>query len=94
MMAAPLLRFKNTLRAPNNYLVSAIARIKDGVSGAALTSDLARIGKEIDAKYPAPGKTFGSNQRIPSVAPLQSAKVDPQSGEHSCFSWQQSVSFS
>lgn len=72
MMAAPLLRFKNTLKAPNNYWFHVIARVKENTSPAAITSDLARVGKAIEERYPSPGRSFS-----PAAAPFQSSKVDP-----------------
>ena len=77
MMAAPLLRFKRTLAASNNYWFQVVARLKDGVTLAQAQADLQRVGEQIEQKYPGPKQTFSGNTKVPAVMPLQAAKVDP-----------------
>ncbi|MGE0128671.1 MAG: ABC transporter permease [Blastocatellales bacterium] len=77
MMAAPLLRFKRTLVAPNNYWFQVIARLKDGVSPAEAQSEMQLITAEIERKYPGPKQTLPGNAKVVTIAPLQAAKLDP-----------------
>jgi putative ABC transport system permease protein len=77
MMAAPLLRFKGTLTNANNYWFQVIARLKAGASLAQAQAEMSRVGEQIEQKYPAPKRTFQGNTKIPTLAPLQAAKVDP-----------------
>lgn len=77
MMAAPLLRFKRTLAAPNNYWLQVIARLKEGVTPAQAQADLQRVAEQIEQKYPSPKQMLAGGANIPALAPLQSAKVDP-----------------
>ncbi|MCG3161665.1 MAG: hypothetical protein JMDDDDMK_02862 [Acidobacteria bacterium] len=77
MMAAPLLRFKRTLAAPNNYWFQVVARLKDGVSLEQAQADLQQVGELIEQKYPGPKQTLTGNAKTPALAPLQAARVDP-----------------
>jgi putative ABC transport system permease protein len=77
MMAAPLLRYKSILTNANNYWLFVIARMKDGVSPAQAQADLQRVGEQIEQKYPGPKQTLPGSARIPAIAPLQAAKLDP-----------------
>jgi predicted permease len=77
MMAAPLLRYKGTLTAPNNYWFQVIARLKDGVTPAQAQAEMQQIGEEIEQKYPVPKETFLRGVNAPTIVPLQAAKVDP-----------------
>ncbi|MGH9835058.1 MAG: ABC transporter permease, partial [Blastocatellia bacterium] len=77
MMAAPLLRFKRTLAAPNNYWFQVIARLKDGVSPAQAQSEMQLITAEIERKFPGPKQTLPGSAKTVTIAPLQSAKLDP-----------------
>jgi len=77
MPAAPLLRFKRTLVAPSNYWFQVAGRLKDGVTIEQAQTDLPRVSEEIEQKYPVPKETFSGITKIPTLAPLQSAKVDP-----------------
>src|SRR5262245_39564141 len=77
MMAAPLLRFKRTLTAPNNYWFQVIARLKDGVSPVQAQAEMRQISQQIEQKYPSPKQTLAGSTKIPTLAPLQAAKVDP-----------------
>jgi predicted permease len=77
MMAAPLLRFKRTLAAPNNYWFQVLARLPDGVTPAQAQTDLQRIGAQLEEKFPGPKQTLPEHANTPALALLQAAKVDP-----------------
>ena len=77
MMAAPLLRSSRTLVIPNNYWFQVIARLKDGVSAAQAQSEMRTVTEQINQKYPAPTQTLSGGANIITIAPLQSAKLDP-----------------
>jgi len=77
MMAAPLLRFKRTLTAPNNYWFQVVARLKDGVSQAQAQSEMQLVTDEIERKFPGPKQTLPGSAKAITLAPLQSAKLDP-----------------
>jgi putative ABC transport system permease protein len=77
MMAAPLLRSSRTLVIPNNYWFQVIARLKDGVSAAQAQSEMRTITEQINQKYPAPAQTLSGSAKIVTIAPLQSARLDP-----------------
>ena len=77
MMAAPLFRNKRTLTNANNYWFQVIARLKDGVTLAQAQTEMPRISEQIEQKYPSPKQTLAGNAKIPALAPLQAAKVDP-----------------
>ncbi len=76
MMAAPLLRYKAVLTNSRNYWFQAVARLKDGVTLAQAQAEMARVSEQIEQKYPSP-KMFQGQAKIPGLAPLQAAKVDP-----------------
>jgi putative ABC transport system permease protein len=76
MMAAPLLRYKGTLTNSKNYWFQVIARLKDGVSLERAQAEMPGISEQIEQKYPSP-KLFQGRAKIPALAPLQAAKVDP-----------------
>ena len=77
MMAAPLLRYKSILTNANNYWFQVIARLKDGVSLEQAQAEMLRVSEQIEQKYPAPKQTLSGNAKVPALAPLQAAKVDP-----------------
>ena len=77
MMAAPLLRFKQSLTAHNTYWLQVIARLKDGVTPQQAQAELQRIGEQIEQKYPGPKEALAGSAMFPALAPLQTAKVDP-----------------
>src|SRR5262249_42702469 len=77
MMAAPLLRFKRTLIAPNNYWFQVIARLKDGVGPAQAQSEMRLVTEQIEQKYPGPKQTLRGGAKMVTIAPLQAAKLDP-----------------
>ncbi len=77
MMAAPLLRFRRTLVAPNNYWFQVIARLKDGVSPADAQNDMRLVTAQIEQKYPGPKQTLPGSEKSVTIAPLQAAKLDP-----------------
>jgi putative ABC transport system permease protein len=77
VMAAPLLRYKTILTNPKNYWLNVIARLKDGVTPAQAQSDMRQVSAQIERKYPGPKETLGGDAKIPAIAPLQAAKVDP-----------------
>jgi len=72
-----LLRYKTTLTNPNNYWLFVIARLKDGATPVQAQADLERVGEQIERKYPGPKQTLSGNAKIPAIAPLQAAKIDP-----------------
>src|SRR5262247_3032040 len=76
MMAAPLLRFKGVLTNSKNYWFQVIARLKDGVSLERAQAEMPGISEQIEQKYPSP-KMFQGQAKVPALAPLQAAKVDP-----------------
>jgi putative ABC transport system permease protein len=77
MMAAPVLRFKRTLTAPNVYWFQVLARLKDGVTPAQAQADLQQVSAQIEQRFPSPKDNAQGNARVPAIAPLQAAKVDP-----------------
>lgn len=77
MMAAPVLRYKRILTNPNNYWFQVFARLKDGVSPAQAQAEMHQIGDQLQQKYPSPKETFPGQMKVPTLAPLQAAKVDP-----------------
>jgi putative ABC transport system permease protein len=77
MMAAPTLRYRRILTNPNGYWVQAIARLKDGVSIAQAQAELPRISQQIEQQFPSPKDTLAEGAKVPAIAPLQAAKVDP-----------------
>jgi putative ABC transport system permease protein len=77
MMAVPTLRYRRILANPNGYWFQVIARLKDGVSLARAQSDLPYISEQIEQKFPSPKDSPVGNAKIPALAPLQAAKVDP-----------------
>jgi len=77
MMAAPLLRYKSILTNANNYWFQVIARLKDSVSLEQAQAEMLRVSEQIEQKYPAPKQTLLGNAKVPALAPLQAAKVDP-----------------
>src|SRR5262245_12968949 len=76
LMAAPLLRYKGALTTSKNYWFQVIARLKDGVSLERAQAEMPGISEQIEQKYPSP-KIFQGQAKVPGIAPLQSAKVDP-----------------
>jgi len=76
MMAAPLLRYKGVLTNSRNYWFQVVARLKDGVTLAQAQAEMPRLSEQIEQRYPSP-KVFQGQARIPALAPLQVAKVDP-----------------
>ena len=77
MMAAPLLRYKGTLNNPNNYWFQVIARLKPGMALEQAQAEMSGVGEEIEQRYPSPKQTLPGNTKVPTLAPLQAAKVDP-----------------
>jgi ABC-type antimicrobial peptide transport system permease subunit len=59
-----------------NYWFQVVARVKDGVTLAQAQAEMARVSEQIEQKYPSP-KMFQGQAKIPALAPLQAAKVDP-----------------
>jgi putative ABC transport system permease protein len=76
MMAAPLLRYKGVLTNSRNYWFQVVARLKDGVTLAQAQAEMQRVSEQIEQKYPSP-KIFQGQAKVPTLAPLQAAKVDP-----------------
>src|SRR5262249_25677231 len=64
------------LNHPNDYWFQVIARLKDGVSPAQAQAAMQQVSALIEQKYPS-SKMLAGNAKIPVVAPLQAAKVDP-----------------
>jgi len=77
MMAAPLLRNKRTLTNENNYWFQVVARLKDGVTLEQAQAEMPRVSEQIEQKYPSPKQTLPGRAKLPTLAPLQAAKVDP-----------------
>jgi putative ABC transport system permease protein len=76
MMAAPLLRYKGVLTNSRNYWFQVVGRLKDGVTLAQAQAEMPRVSEQLEQKYPSP-KVFQGQAKIPALAPLQAAKVDP-----------------
>src|SRR4030095_3227102 len=76
MMAAPLLRYKGVLANSKNYWFQAVARWKDGVTLVQAQAEMPQLSEQIEQKYPGP-KMLAGDERVPALAPLQAAKVDP-----------------
>ncbi len=65
---------------PNDHWFQVIARIKDGVSFAQAQADMQQVSAQIEQKYPSPPSLrdmLAGNAKVPALAPLQAAKVDP-----------------
>jgi putative ABC transport system permease protein len=77
MMAAPLLRFKPILTAPRNYWFQVIGRLNAGVSATQAQSELQLVTAQIEQKYPGPRQTLQGGANTVTIAPLQTAKLDP-----------------
>src|SRR6185369_3494222 len=77
MMASPVLRYKGSLTNPRNYWFQVIARLKDGISLAQAQAQMQQVGEQIEQKYPGPKQTLPGNAKVPTLVPLQAAKVDP-----------------
>ena len=77
MMAAPLLRFKTTLTGPRSYWFQVLARLNDGVSAAQAQSELQLVSAQIEQKYPGPRQALPGAANTVTIAPLQTAKLDP-----------------
>jgi putative ABC transport system permease protein len=76
MGAAP--KFVPTiLTDPNDHWFQVIARLKDGVTLAQAQTDMQRLSGQIEQKYPNPKDTMAEDAKVPLLAPLQAAKVDP-----------------
>src|SRR5262249_11317901 len=70
------LRYKGSLTNARNYWFQVIARLKDGVTLQRAQAEMPRISELIEQKYPGP-KTVVGKAKVPALAPLQAAKVDP-----------------
>jgi hypothetical protein len=92
MMAAPLLRYKKVLTNPRNFWFQVIARLNDGVTLSQAQTEMERLSSHIEEKYPAP-KNLTAAQRVPGLAPLHAAKLDPAIRNHSSSSWLLSLWF-
>src|SRR5215471_14036671 len=77
MAVAETLDYKGKLTNPRNYWFQVIARLKPGVTIPQGQAEMPGISEQIEQKFPSPKQTLPGNARIPAVAPLQSAKVDP-----------------
>jgi putative ABC transport system permease protein len=77
MTAAEVLRYKGSLTNPRNYWFQVVARLKPGVTLAQAQLEMPRISEQIEQKFPSPSQTLSGNSKIPALAPLQAAKVDP-----------------
>jgi len=62
---------------PNEYWFQVIARLKDGITLAQAQSDMQQVSAQIEERYPSPNKTLAGTAKVPVIAPLQAAKVDP-----------------
>jgi putative ABC transport system permease protein len=65
------------LTNPNDHWFQVIARLKDGVTLAQAQADMRQVNAQIEQKYPSPKDTLAGNAKVPVLAPLQAAKVDP-----------------
>jgi putative ABC transport system permease protein len=65
------------LTRPNEYWFQVIARLKDGVSLAQAQADMRQVSAQIERVYPSPNETMAGDAKVPVIAPLQAAKVDP-----------------
>ena len=65
------------LERPNDYWFQVMARLKDGVTPAQAQADMQQVSAQIERKYPSPKDTLAGNAKVPAIAPLQAAKVDP-----------------
>src|SRR5262249_10268015 len=54
-----------------------IARLKADVTLAEAQAEMPLISQQIEQKFPSPTQTLPGNAKIPALAPLQAAKVDP-----------------
>jgi len=77
MAVAETLDYKGKLTNPRNYWFQVIARLKPGVTIPQGQAEMPGISEQIEQKFPSPKQTLPGNARIPAVAPLQFAKVDP-----------------
>ncbi|MBO0857956.1 MAG: ABC transporter permease [Chloracidobacterium sp.] len=62
---------------PNDDWFQVIARMKDGVSLAQAQADMPQVSAQTERKYPGPKETLAGDAKVPVIAPLQAAKVDP-----------------
>jgi putative ABC transport system permease protein len=65
------------LTDPKDLWFQVIARLKDGVTLAQAQADMQQVSAQIEQKYPSPKVTLAGNAKVPVLAPLQAAKVDP-----------------
>ncbi len=79
MMAAEVLRSKGDLANPRSYWLQVIARLKGGVTLAQAQAEMALVGERIEQTFPGSAQTNPPSaiKKVPTLAPLQSAKVDP-----------------
>jgi putative ABC transport system permease protein len=76
MRAAP--KFVPTiLTNTNDHWFQVVARLKDGVTLSQAQADMQQVGAQTDQKYPSPKDTLAGSAKVPVLAPLQAAKVDP-----------------
>src|SRR5262249_48680238 len=62
---------------PNDHWFQVIARLKAGVSLAQAQADMRQVIAQIERKYPSPRDEREGDAKVPVIAPLQAAKVDP-----------------
>jgi putative ABC transport system permease protein len=79
MMAAPVLRYPASLTNPRNYWFYVLGRLKPGVTLAQAQGEMRLVSESIEKAYPAPSQapSSGTNHKLVTLAPYQSAKVDP-----------------
>jgi len=79
MMAADVLGSKGDLANPHRYWLQVIARLKDSVTLAQAQAEMALVGERIEQAFPDQRqmKPPGATTKVPTLAPLQGAKVDP-----------------
>ena len=65
------------LTNPKDHWFQVIARLKDDVTLKQAQADMQQVSAQIEQKYPSPKVTLAGNAKVPVVAPLQAAKVDP-----------------
>jgi putative ABC transport system permease protein len=79
MMAAPALRYPGSLTNPRNYWLYLLARLKPEVTLTQAQSEMRLVSEQIEKAFPAPTQELssGANQRLVTLAPYQTAQVDP-----------------
>jgi putative ABC transport system permease protein len=65
------------LTNPNDHWFQVVARLIDGVTLAHAQADMQQVGAQIEQKYPSRKDALAESAKVPVLAPLHAAKVDP-----------------